>query len=242
MLFAIWCHFVPSKRQVRLPLTREWPLAPPGDHKDEDPDVKGERTIQECYSDEVVMAVMISPQVDAVSWPSFMATFMASCESFGVIVKPISSHSDISLRKCENVLGSNPTRSKTQILLQSSFSCCIRPPNFNSSKAWRSWTAFKAGFSLFGELGDRQFWHEIRISEAEWISDLHHLISLYFNLHHFTIVRGCEKGDVEERMLHFVSYCIYKYVQYDMIQYDTRQEKTWREKTRQDKTIYSNIV
>ena len=43
---------------------------------------------------------------------------------------------------------------------------------------------------------------KIEIDKAECISDLHYLILPYFNLHYFTIVRRCEKGDVEKRMLH----------------------------------------
>ena len=54
---------------------------------------------------------------------------------------------------------------------------------------------------------------KIEIDTAECISDLHYLILPYFNLHYFTVVRRCEKGDVEKRMLHIASCCIYKYVQ-----------------------------
>lgn len=54
---------------------------------------------------------------------------------------------------------------------------------------------------------------KIEINKAEYISDLHYLISPYFNLHYFTVVRRCENGDVEKGMLHIASYCIYKYVQ-----------------------------
>ena len=118
------------------------------------------------------MAVMIVNM--ACPWSSEVSPYRLVQSSVGIVITSSDSRECLfhllslwiqsqALQKSpflEKMWGSNPTNSKTQILFQSSFSCCIRPPNFNSSKAWRSWTAFKVGFSLFQDLRDRQFRHE----------------------------------------------------------------------------------